>query len=184
MLEDLEGLFSSIIVVLAVLGGPLLLPVIFWLMHRQARVQDKQWEEQLEAMTEVPSILSFQACSPEMGGLSVVDYTPQQYLKLSSEREDTSGSFGFRVLLGGGLIVGGLMAGKAFWPMEDAAAKTMGLFMALTLVGAGIFVVFYRFLAPIQSVAFDGRRRRVELDRKSTRLNSSHIQKSRMPSSA
>ena len=162
----LDDLIADLLLTV-VFGAPPLLIVLFVLVLRQARVQDKQWEEQLEAMTEVPSIQSFQACPPEIGGLSVVDYTPQQHLKLSSEREDTSLPFQSRVWLGGALILGGLMASKVFSiRMEDAAAKTIGLFMALVLVGAGIFVLFYRSLAPIQSFAFDGRRRVVEVARR------------------
>ena len=159
----LDDLIADLLLTV-VLGGPPLLIVLFVLVLRQARVQDKRWEEQLEAMTEAPSIESFQAAPPEIGGLSVAEYTPQQYLKLSTEREDTSMAFSSRVFMGGGLVLGGLMVGKAVWiRMEDAAAKTIGLFMALVLVGAGIFVLFYRSLAPVQSVAFDGRHRRVEL---------------------
>ena len=50
----------------------------------------------------------------------------------------------------------------------------------LTIVGVGVAVMAFALLQTVVSAWYAG----VEADRKSTRLNSSHIQKSRMPSSA
>ena len=61
-------------------------------------------------------------------------------------------------------------------PTGTPVTRVIGI---ATLVGLAWFVAFGLFLSPDDAVQRKGVR-----DRKSTRLNSSHIQKSRMPSSA
>ena len=71
----------------------------------------------------------------------------------------------------------------------DEQEQQGGLRRALEELCAGGLVEVYedgRLLAGLSNLRFDVREEgnRTLLDRKSTRLNSSHIQKSRMPSSA
>ena len=71
---------------------------------------------------------------------------------------------------------------RLFWLLGGVGLGTL-LIVNLTWLPGAIREI-REAQAELQRVAVRGARDQIQLDRKSTRLNSSHIQKSRMPSSA
>ena len=65
-----------------------------------------------------------------------------------------------------------------------ARFRNAGIALFLLILAAGAAYVISHLVSDLESVAASSVFPFVLLDRKSTRLNSSHIQKSRMPSSA
>ena len=131
---------------------------------------------------------------------------------LAGEQADSSGNESFQEELGHalvslttdtGLLLGGLrMAVRALWLTTGWMLPVFRYYEFRTLFYAGMYEAFENDIVKASTLKIRSRNpidvraemkthaeasrliRDAELDRKSTRLNSSHIQKSRMPSSA
>ena len=110
-------------------------------------------------------------------------------LSLTGEVEAGEGATALLLALNGFLI---LAAYYVIRPLRDSflLPVRIGLPGGGVLTGpeirqysGGILAALFLFIVPAYG-AFASKVNRIRLDRKSTRLNSSHIQKSRMPSSA